>query len=165
MSGSRQIWWIIGLCTDFEGFSKPYKPNKNKKDIRTRILWECGPWIVRSAWKVARMLPGWKGRPARSSEGHLGRKDRQTRRIQHIINNFLVQVRNFVTDPGTCLASLNGTVGLECRQKVNMDVGSALEFAKMTAKAEMSARAGMEVIAIGCCECEFRISLLLSSHS
>ena len=56
-----------------------------------------------------------------------------------------------VTDPGTCLASLNGTVGLECRQKVNMDVGSALEFAKMTAKAEMSARAGMEVIAIGCC--------------
>ena len=80
-------------------------------------------------------------------EGKIGKREEYNTSL--II--FWSGARNFVTDPGTCLASLNGTVGLECRQKVNMDVGLALEFAKMTAKAEMSARAGMEVIAIGCC--------------
>ena len=80
-------------------------------------------------------------------EGKIGKREEYKTSL--II--FWSGARNFVTDPGTCLASLNGTVGLECRQKINMDVGSALEFAKMTAKAEMSARAGMEVIAIGCC--------------
>ena len=94
-------------------------------------------WMERSACKVVGRS-SWKERSANAKNT-----------TSLII--FWSGARNFVTDPGTCLASLNGTVGLECRQKVNMDVGSALEFAKMTAKAEMSARAGMEVIAIGCC--------------
>ena len=85
-------WSLHGFKRFFETIQTK---QKQKKNIWTRIVWECGPWIVRSAWKVARMLPGWKGRPARSSEGHLGRKDRQTRRIQHIINNFLVRGSEF----------------------------------------------------------------------